>query len=44
MLRDSIEELSTIFRLAATRKPRGHHLERIDCQNGFGGAVRAIGG
>lgn len=40
----SIEELANIFRLAATRKPRGHHLKGIDAQEGIGRDMRAIGG
>jgi cyclic pyranopterin phosphate synthase len=40
----SIEELANIFRLAATRKPRSHHLEGSTDQDAFGRAMRAIGG
>lgn len=40
----SIEELAKIFRLAATRKPHGHHFEGTDGHDGFGRAMRAIGG
>ena len=40
----SLEELANVFRLAAIRKPHGHHLKEIDGQHGFGRVMRAIGG
>ena len=40
----SLEELANVFRLAAIRKPYGHHLKEIESQHGFGRVMRAIGG
>jgi cyclic pyranopterin phosphate synthase len=42
----SMQELSDIFRLAATKKPRSHHLKAADSQSHTGRepAMRAIGG
>ncbi len=40
----SIEELADIFRLAATRKPHGHSLDRTDVEKHFGRDMQAIGG
>jgi cyclic pyranopterin phosphate synthase len=40
----SLEELANVFRLAAIRKPYGHHLKEIEGQHGFGRVMRAIGG
>jgi cyclic pyranopterin phosphate synthase len=40
----SLEELGNVFRLAAIRKPYGHHLKEIEGQHGFGRVMRAIGG
>jgi cyclic pyranopterin phosphate synthase len=40
----SIEELADIFRLAATRKPHGHRLDRTDVEKHFGRDMQAIGG
>ncbi len=42
----SIQELANVFRMAAERKPRGHHMHEIDEQSdgGHGRAMQAIGG
>ena len=40
----SIEELADIFRLAATKKPHGHSLDRTDIEKHFGRDMQAIGG
>lgn len=40
----STEELADIFRLAATRKPHGHSLDRTDIEKHFGRDMQAIGG
>jgi cyclic pyranopterin phosphate synthase len=40
----SLEDLAGIFRMAATEKPHGHHLNNADGQRAFGRAMRAIGG
>lgn len=40
----SIEELADIFRLAATRKPHGHSLDRTNIEKHFGRDMQAIGG
>ena len=39
-----MEELTHIFRLAATQKPHGHSLDRTDVEKHFGRAMQAIGG
>jgi cyclic pyranopterin phosphate synthase len=40
----SIEELANIFRLAATRKPHGHSLDRTYIEKHSGRDMQAIGG
>ena len=40
----SIEKLIDVFRLAVKQKPPNHNLNEINCQNGFGRAMHAIGG
>jgi cyclic pyranopterin phosphate synthase len=40
----SIEELADIFRLAVTRKPHGHRLDRTEVERQLGWDMQAIGG